>query len=174
MQVKQFYWRDQAVDGERPTAGGRAVRFLSVRWEDASLAAAAMLAIGVPFVAFANLVLFHFYVRGSFVLDSGLLASLMWHADAVLTQPESLGGGSYFGTHMSPLFWPVSALSWLLPLSLPQFFAAIVGLSHALLALAVFWLLVEGFGLRRSVGPWIAALAALGLAFSGLSIAIAR
>jgi len=36
-----------------------------------------MLAVGIPFVAFANLVLFHFYVRGSFVLDSGLLASLL-------------------------------------------------------------------------------------------------
>lgn len=31
-----------------------------------------------------------------------------------------------------------------------------------------------GFGLRRDAGPWIAALAALGFAFSGLAIAIAR
>jgi hypothetical protein len=57
---------------------------------------------------------------------------------------------------------------------MPQFFAGFVGFSHTLLALAVFWLLVEGFGLRRGVGPWIAALAALGFAFSGLAIAIAR
>jgi hypothetical protein len=133
-----------------------------------------MLAVGIPFVAFANLVLFHFYVRGSFVLDSGLLASLMWHSDASLTQPASLGGGSFFGTHVSLLFLPASVLSWCLPLSMPQFFAGFVGFSHALLALSVFWLLVEGFGLRRGAGPWIAALAALGFAFSGLSIAIAR
>ncbi|MFB9264247.1 hypothetical protein ACFFWD_13870 [Bradyrhizobium erythrophlei] len=139
-----------------------------------SVAAAAMLAIGIPFVAFANLVLFHFYVRGSFVLDTGLLASLMWHSDATLTQPASVGGGSYFGTHASLLFLPASALSWCLPFSMPQFFAGVVGLSHALLALSVFWLLVEGFGLRRGAGPWIAALAALGFAFSGLAIAIAR
>ncbi len=147
---------------------------VTARWEDVGVAAAAMVAVGIPFVAFANLVLFHFYTRGSFVLDSGLLASLMWHSDIALTQPASLGGGSFFGTHVSLLFLAASALSWCLPLSMPQFFAGIVGFSHALLALAVFWLLVEGFGLRRGVGPWIAALAALGFAFSGLAIAIAR
>jgi hypothetical protein len=147
---------------------------VSAPWESVGIAAAATLAIGIPFVAFANLVLFHFYTRGSFVLDSGLLASLLWHSDAALTQPASLGGGSFFGTHVSPLFLAVSALSWCLPFSMPQFFAGFVGLSHALLAIAVFWLLVEAFGLRRGVGPWIAALAALGFAFSGLAIAIAR
>jgi hypothetical protein len=156
------------------SAGGTWSSSPPVRWENVGIAAAAMLAIGVPFVAFANLVLFHFYVRGSFVLDTGLLASLMWHGNATLTQPESLGGGSFFGTHVSLLFLPISALSWCLPLSMPQFFAGFVGFSHALLALAVFWLLVEGFGLRRGAGPWIAALAALGFAFSGLAIAIAR
>ncbi|THD50640.1 MAG: hypothetical protein E8A46_17630 [Bradyrhizobium sp.] len=160
----------------RPSSAGlpRIGIFVSARWENVGIAAAAMLAIGIPFVAFANLVLFHFYARGSFVLDTGLLASLMWHSDAALTQPASLGGSSYFGTHVSLLFLPASALSRCLPLSMPQFFAGIVGFSHALLALAVFWLLVEGFGLRRGVGPWIAALAALGFAFSGLAIAIAR
>ena len=122
--------------------------FVAAGWEDVGIAAAAMLAVGIPFVAFANLVLFHFYARGSFVLDSGLLASLMWHSDAALTQPASLGGSSFFGTHVSLLFLPVSALSWCLPFSMPQFFAGFVGFSHALLALAVFWLLVEGFGLR--------------------------
>jgi hypothetical protein len=147
---------------------------VAARWEYVGIAAAAMLAIGTPFVAFANLVLFHFYARGSFVLDSGLLASLMWRGDAALTQPSILGGGSFFGTHVSLVFLPAVALSWCLPFSMPQFFAGFVGFSHALLALAVFWLLVEGFGLRRGAGPWIAAVAALGFAFSGLAIAIAR
>ncbi len=148
--------------------------FGSARWEYLGLVAAATLAIGIPFVAFTNLVLFHFYSQGGFVLDSGLLAYLMWHSDAALTQPLSLGGSSYFGTHVSLLFLPASALSRYLPFSMPQFFAGVVGFSHALLALSVFWLLVEGFGLRRGAGPWIAALAALGFAFSGLAIAIAR
>lgn len=158
---------------ENPLVAAGTARSVRIGWERVSIAAAAMLAVGVPFVAFANLVLFHFYVRGSFVLDTGLLASLMWHGDASLTQPLSLGG-SFFGTHASLLFLPASALSWHLPLSMPQFFASFVGLSYALLALAIFWLLVEGFGLRRGAGPWIAALAALGFACSGLAIAIAR
>ncbi len=160
----------------RPSSAGlpQIGPFVAARWENLGLAAAAMLAIGIPFVAFTNLVLFHFYSRGSFVLDTGLLASLMWHSDAALTQPASLGGASYFGTHVSLLFLPASALSWCLPFSMPQFFAGVVGFSHALLALAVFWLLVEGFGLRRGMEPWIAVLAALGFAFSGLAIAIAR
>jgi hypothetical protein len=174
MPAKESYYGDRLVDGESPSAAGGAVGLVSARWEDVSIAAAATLAIGIPFVAFANLVLSHFYAQGSFVLDSGLLASLMWHTDAALTQPASVGGGSYFGIHVSPLFLPLSALSWCLPLSMPQFFAGVVGLSHALLALPVFWLLVEGFGLRRGTGPWIAALAALSFAFSGLAIAIAR
>ena len=174
MQMKESCLRVTVLADESPPAEGDVVIFAPVRWEDVGIAAAAMLAIGIPFVAFANLVLFHFYVRGSFVLDSGLLASLMWHGDATLTQPASLGGGSFFGTHVSLLFLPALALSWALPFSMPQFFAGVVGFSHALLALAVFWLLVEGFGLRRGAGPWIAALAALGFAFSGLSIAIAR
>jgi hypothetical protein len=166
---------DSMHSGRHSSAGRpRLGLFVSVRWEQVNLAAAGMLAIGIPFVAFTNLVLFHFYVRGSFVLDSGLLASLMWHTDALLSQPASVGGGSYFGTHMSLLFLPASALSWCLPFSMPQFFAGVVGLSHALLALAVFWLLVEGFGFRRGMGPWIAAVVALGFAFSALAIAIAR
>jgi hypothetical protein len=164
------------MPSERHAAAGlpQTGTVVSARWQNLGIAAAATLAIGTPFVAFTNLVLFHFYTGGSFVLDTGLLASLMWHADAALTQPASLGGGSYFGTHVSPLFLPASALSWYLPFSMPQFFAGFVGFSHALLALAVFWLLVEGFGLRRGMGPWIAAAAALGFAFSGLAIAIAR
>ena len=110
MQMKESCLRVTVLDDESPPAEGGAVIFAPVRWEDVGIAAAAMLAIGIPFVAFTNLVLFHFYVRGSFVLDSGLLASLMWHGDATLTQPASLGGGSFFGTHVSLLFLPVWAL----------------------------------------------------------------
>ena len=40
-----------------PPAQGSVVKFVPVRWEDVSVAAAAMLAIGIPFVAFTILVL---------------------------------------------------------------------------------------------------------------------
>jgi hypothetical protein len=39
--------------------------FVPARWEYVGIAAAATLAIGFPFVAFANLVLFHFYARAA-------------------------------------------------------------------------------------------------------------
>ena len=163
-----------AILNKKPTAVGTALRFSAPLWGNARIVAAAMLAVGIPFVAFTNLTLFHFYVRGSFVLDSGLLASLMWHGDAALTQPASLGGASFLGTHTALLFLPLTELSWHLSFSMPQFFAGFIGASHALLALPVFWLLVEGFGMRRGLGLGIAVLAAWGFAFSGLSVAIAR
>ena len=138
------------------------------------LVAATVVTVALPWVAFTNMVLVHFYERGAFLLDSGLLGSLTWHSDLALTQPDSLGGDSFFATHISVLFLLSSQLSWLLPASLPQFFAGFVGLSHALLALAVFWLLAEGYGLRGSGSVWLAALAGVGFALSGLAVAIAR
>lgn len=138
------------------------------------LVAATLVTVALPWVAFTNTVLVHFYERGAFLLDSGLLGSLTWHSDPALTQPGSLGGNSFFATHVVPLFLLTSQVSWLLPASLPQFFAGFVGLSHAVLALAVFWLLAEGYGLRRSGSIWLAALAGVGFAFSGLAVAIAR
>ena len=98
------------MQAEHHSSAGLARLGVSARWEDVGIAAAAILAVGIPFAAFTNLVLFHFYARGSFVLDSGLIASLMWHSDAALTQPASVGGGSFFGTHVSLLFLPLSAL----------------------------------------------------------------
>ncbi len=136
--------------------------------------AAVAVTVALPWVGFTNMVLFHFYQRGAFLLDSGLLASLTWHSDAALTQPDSLGGTSFFATHVVPLFLLTSQVSWLLPASLPQFFAGFVGLGHALLALAVFLLMAEGYGLRRSGSVWLAAAFGIGFAFSGLAIAIAR
>ena len=131
-------------------------------------------AFGVPFVLFYRLILFHFYVRGSFVLDTGLLASLMWHNTPALTVPASTGGFSFFEQHVSPVLVLVSAASYLLPLTMPQLFAAFVGLCHGLLALAVFWLLVSGYGARRGGPLALAAVASVTFAFNGLAIAIVR
>lgn len=150
-------------------------RLLSPVWLNAlSIATACAFAAGLPFVAFTRLILFHFYTRGSFLLDSGLLGFLLWHNDIALTKPESVGSGSFFATHMSPLFLLTGLLSRVVPCSMPQYFAGFIGFSHALLALAIFWLLVEGYGLRRGAAPWLAVLVAVAFAFSGLAIAIAR
>ena len=135
---------------------------------------AASVVFGVPFALFYRLILFHFYVRGSFLLDTGLLASLMWHDTAALTMPPSIGGFSFFEQHVAPVLVLVSAASYMMPLTMPQLFAAFVGLCHGLLALAAFWLLVSGYGLRRGWPLALAALASVAFAFNGLAIAIVR
>jgi hypothetical protein len=139
-----------------------------------SLAAAAAVTVGVTLVAFTRLLLYAFYVRGSFLLDVGLFADLLWHSDPVLTQPSSVGGGSYFAVHATPLFLPIAMLSRLLPLSLPQFFALVIAVSQMLLARSVFWMVVAADRSRKLSTPWLAASAGLGFAFSGLAIAITR
>jgi hypothetical protein len=146
-----------------------------LRWTyAANRIAAGAVCVGLPLLAYVRLILFSFYVQGSFLLDSGLFAALLWHSDAVLTQPASVGGGSYLAVHVTPIFLPIAALSRLLPLSMPQFFAGFIGVCHSLLAFAGFRMVLARGGGRSFVSPWLAALAGLGLAFSGLTIAIAR
>jgi len=128
----------------------------------------------LAFAGFAAMVLHHIYIQGSFLLDTGLLASLIWHGDPVLSELPVMGGHSYLSTHMVPFFLLLSALSRIVPLGMAQYFALVIGLSHALLALGIFWLLTAGFGLRRGRSLALAALLALAFAYSGLAIAIAR
>jgi hypothetical protein len=134
---------------------------------------AAVAVFGLPFAMFYRLMLFHFYIRGGMLSDTGLLGSLMWHNPA-LRLPPSLGGESFFAFHVAPLFLIVSAISELTPLKMPQIFAGLVGCSHGLLALAMFWLLVGGFGMRHGPRLALAALASAAFAFNGLAVAIAR
>jgi len=47
--------------------------------------------LGVPFAAFSGLVLSHFYVSGSFLLDAGWTAHLLTHGGLSLRYPSSLG-----------------------------------------------------------------------------------
>jgi hypothetical protein len=129
---------------------------------------------GVPFAAFTSLVLYHFYVRGAFLLDSGLLAYLAADGDPALPTPHVLGGQSFFATHLTPIFLVTAQLRRWLPVSDAQFFALFIGFCHALPGLGVFWLLRSGFGLRRPVGTALAALLGVAFSFNGLALAIAR
>jgi hypothetical protein len=135
---------------------------------------AGAIVFAVPFILFYRLILFHFYVRGAMLSDTGRLGALMWHNTAALRQPPMLGGESFFAVHVAPMLLLVSAISHVLPLSMPQMFASFVGVCHGLLALAVFWLLVDGYGMRRGGPLALAALASGAFAFNGLAIAIAR
>src|SRR5207237_10834569 len=98
----------------------------------------------VPFAAFATLILYHFYIRGGFLWDSGLLAFLIGASDPRLPVPPIMTDGSFFAIHVAPIFVALSPIRSLLPLTGPQFFALFSGLCHALPALAVFWVLYSG------------------------------
>src|SRR6266576_2507316 len=76
---------------------GRAVRRPVVR--------ATALAVGiVPFAAYATLILYHFYIRGGFLWDSGLLAFLIGASDPRLPVPPIMADGSFFAIHVAPIF----------------------------------------------------------------------
>lgn len=142
---------------------------------EASWAPVAILFVaGVPFAAFTGLMLHHFYVKGAFFWDSGLLAFLMSEADPLLPTPPIFGGESFFATHFTAIFPLLSLLRRLLPVSDAQFFAGFCGFCHALPGLAAFWVLQSGFRLRTALGLAVAAVLSLAFCFNGLALAIAR
>ena len=147
-------------------AGGRP----AIGWAPA----AALLVFGLPFAAFSSLILYHFYVKGSFFLDSGLFAFLISQTDLRLPTPPVFGGGSYFGVHFTPIFVVLSLIRRLLPVADAQFFAGIIGFCHALPGLAVFWLLYSEFALRTPIGVAIAAIVGIAFSFNGLALAVIR
>jgi hypothetical protein len=134
----------------------------------------AIVLFGVPFAAYTSLVLYHFYGRGSFVLDSGLQAFLLSHGGWRLPYPAALGGGLYWRSHVAPVFVLLWLLRHALPLSDVQFFAAFIGVAQALPAIGVFWALRTGIGGRGALATAAAALLAMLFSFNGLALAIAR
>ena len=167
-----------AQDYNSRIAAASAGHLLNVRLREAAqsipvvLAAAAVFI--VPFALFYRLILYHFYVRGGFLLDAGMLASLMWHQTLTLPLPPMVGEVSFFSHHVVPLMLPLSWASTLTPLTMTQWFACFTGMSQGLLALPVFWLLVSGHGMRRGADLAIAASVSFAFAFNGLALAIAR
>jgi hypothetical protein len=81
--------------------------------------AGALLVGAVPFAAFASLVLYHFYIKGAFFWDSGLLSYLLSAADPSLPTPPVFGGGSFFATHFTPVFVVLSLGSPVLAMPCP-------------------------------------------------------
>ena len=81
---------------------------------------AAALTVGiVPFAAYATLILYHFYIKGAFLWDSGLLAYLVGASDPRLPVPPIMTDGSFFAIHMTPIFVALSPLrTVLLPTAL--------------------------------------------------------
>jgi hypothetical protein len=129
----------------------------------------------VPFLAYAINILHSFYDVGNAFHDAGWSAYLIHDSDLLLHQPFFVEGGiSWFNLHVSPVFVVTSALGSLVPLTRIQFYAAYVGISHALPAIAVFWLLTSGYRMTRPAACLLAAALALFFAFDGVALAIAR
>src|SRR5438045_4237210 len=129
------------------------------------------LAVGiVPFAAYAILILYHFYIRGGFLWDSGLLAFLVGASDPRLPVPPIMADGSFFAVHVTPIFVALSPIRSLLPLTGPQFFALFSGLCHALPALAVFWVLYSVSRLGTPLGVRVAPGRALAFSFNGTAL----
>ena len=126
----------------------------------------------VPFLAYAINTLHSFYDVGNAFHDAGWSAYLIHDGDLLLHQPPSVEHGSWFYFHISPLFVATSAFGYLLPLTRIQFYAAYVGISHALPAIAVFWLLTSGYRMTRPAAR--CALVATWLLRPGPSWSVAR
>jgi hypothetical protein len=129
---------------------------------------------GIPFAAFTILVLRHFYTLGGFWGDSGMIAFIIWHNTPWLTTARLSGGGSFLAIHTAFTLIPITWLSYILPLTKIQFFAAFCGLCHALLALASYWLLVSSYRLQSGAKLLAAVIIAILFAFNGIALAAAR
>lgn len=134
---------------------------------------AALTVFGAPFCLFYNLVLYHFYVQGGLLIDSGLLGSLMWRIAPSMPLPPWYGQGSFFAVHIAPIMLLTSGVSEILPLTMPQTFAGFVGISHGLLALAIFALLATRNVVHHASVLLLATLVSIGFACTGLPLAIA-
>jgi hypothetical protein len=136
---------------------------------------AATIVVIAPFAAYAISILYSFYGIGGSFHDAGWSAYLIHEADLQIHDPPCVDNGvSWFNSHVSPLFWATSGLGRLVPLTRIQFYAAYIGVSHTLPAIAVYWLLVSGYRMTRPAPCLAAALLALFFAFDGLALAIAR
>src|SRR3979490_3028893 len=128
----------------------------------------------IPFLAYAINILHSFYDVGNAFHDAGWSAYLIHDGDLLLHQPLFVEGGiSWFNLHVSPVFILTSALGSLVPLTRIQFYAAYVGISHALPAIAVFWLLISGYRMTPPAACLGAAALALFFAFDGVALAVA-
>jgi hypothetical protein len=133
-----------------------------------------VLAAAPAFVGYADVVLNHFYRYGAVLLDTGLLADLAWHRPLALPGTWLLGNQSFFAVHIAPLFVLLSALSWLVPATMAQWFALFTGVAQALPAVAVYWFLVSEYRMRRGWRIALAAGLAVVFSFNGLAIAQVR
>ncbi len=125
----------------------------------------------VPALAYANVILNHFYLQGAYFWDTGVVAGAIWRRDVWLTYPPLWPIGSLYAYHVMPLLSVLTVASRSVSLGLPGWFALVTGVGHALPSIGVFWLLAEGLALRSTGDLAIAAAVAVGIGFTGIPLA---
>ncbi len=128
----------------------------------------------VPLTTNFILVLRHFYVLGGFWSDSGAIASLLWHNNWQLELLSVNTPLPFWQIHISPIFVPITWISWVVPLSEIQYFALFCGISFAMTAVAVYWLLVTSYQMRQGWTLLGAIFVSLLFAYNGMALASAR
>lgn len=94
---------------------------------------------------------------GATLHDSTIWPVLMWHNGPRLAMAGALGDGSFYQTHVSPIHYLPSLLSYLYPGDWLSFYALVYGLVYGALTVLTFHLFV-----RESSRPGTVALAGLG------------
>ena len=129
----------------------------------------------ISWLAATNFTLNHFYVNGGAMLDSGWFAYLSVSAVSIpLPNPPSLGG-TYFSTHLSPIFYLISAPYRLLALAgadVPStvWFSITQGFWPAVMASSIFILLEKRSSPSARTAVPIALISVL-LTFNGATLA---
>ena len=132
----------------------------------------------LPFLLAYSFIMNFFFDAGALFLDAGWFADLMWRKNwklpnpgVVLVSPEGYPA-SFYGIHFTPMLTLVSQISWLLPLDRVGVFATFIGLSHGLMGLVMYRILIRWR--CPTDAPWIAVATVLsvGFALNGLALSI--
>jgi hypothetical protein len=142
--------------------------FASSRFHAATILAGTALAL-IVFLANYNWIVWHFYSKGAYLLDSGLLADLIWHNPSFNPRlADIVGGDIYNRVHFTPLFNLANALSYWIPIGRIEYYAIFQASVYSSLALVMFAFLCCNLIDKTAPRIFIAAIVALIFSFNGL------
>jgi len=136
---------------------------------------ALIIVIGASFALVFIAVLNDFYVYGD-MGDIGWFASAAWHNGFDLHGPPA-HNFSFFNVHMTPILWLTNAVSYALPLSKIDYYAALCGGIYALFGAGVYrlWLMAHDTeGRPARFDGCAAGIVALAATFSAIGVQALR
>jgi hypothetical protein len=115
--------------------------------------------------------LHRFYVRGAYVLDTALFSGILYRSESLaLPHPAILGGTSFYGTHISPIFSLLSVPSYILPLGAAPFFSVIMTLAVVGTPILSWRLLADLDRRGLPTGPVVKGLAVLATGLNAIAL----